>query len=333
MLKKILLLLCLFSLLLCTFGAAYAATVSMDAGEKILLHNVSPWYVANDVWLKTSQPTETDENGNLFISIDDFRTIFRCNISYNYEDLSIFTQHKGREIWQGLSTPVMFVDGLPYPNPAPYISSQSGLVMIPAEPYASVFGYRGTYVKTEDYAPGKLELTLPPHLFTISHIEVNQAMQMVIVYGTDAAGTTIPLKHFVCSTGIAPHVTPNGEFRARPLTYSNNHGPWYYFVDSKCWILYCTQISGNICFHSIPFNDYGTETLSQSGYAAIGKMASHGCIRLMVEDARFIWENCKGVPVIISDGFYDETLSGIKEGILRNRPAYADYVKSLQGNY
>ncbi len=332
MLKKIVLSFCIFLLSLCALGAD-AASVSLDAGETITLHNASPWYIANDAWLQTMQMTEADENGILYISVEDFRTIFRCNISYNYDDLSIYVQHKGREIWQGLFTPVMFVDGIPYPNPAPYISSQSGNVMIPAEPYASVFGYKGTYIKSADYAPGKLLLELPPHVFTISHIEVNKTMQMVTVFGKDAVGTVMPLKYFLCSTGAPLELTPNGNFTARPLTYSKNHGPWYYFADSKCWVLYCTQISGNICFHSIPFNTYGVDSLSSSGYAAIGEIASHGCIRLMIEDARFIWENCKDIPITISDGFYDETLATIKKGILHNRPAYTDYVESLRGSY
>ena len=53
----------------------------------------------------------------------------------------------------------------------------------------------------------------------------------------------------------------------------------------------------------------------------------------MIEDARFIWENCGGVPVTITNGFYDETLQSIKEQLLRARPDYSAYVEELVKNY
>jgi len=120
---------------------------------------------------------------------------------------------------------------------------------------------------------------------------VNMTMQLVTVCGTDELGATVPLKYFLCSTGSPVSLTPNGTFYARPLSYTSAQNPWYYFSLHNCWVLYCTQISGNICFHSLTFNQYGANSLSQSAYKALGNPASHGCIRLLVEDAKFIWEN------------------------------------------
>ncbi len=313
-----------------------AATVT-DSGANIVFHVNSPWYIYDGAWMEASHIAELHqpENalGGLFVSINDFRSIFKCRITYNYDDLSIHVMHEGREIWQGLNTPVMFVDNQPYPNPAPYISSVGGDVMIPVEPYASVFGYKGTFTTPPTYAPGQLALTIPSKIYTIDRIEINKAMQMVIVHGTDALGSSKPLRYFLCSTGAPVDITPNGTFTARPLTYTTSGNPWYYFALSSCWVLYCTQIQGNICFHSIPFNQYGAGTLSSSGYAALGNPASHGCIRLMIEDAKFIWENCRGVSVEISDGFYDETLQSIKTQLLNARPSYGAYVEELKTTY
>lgn len=320
-------------LLIFTALPASAASVVRESGWSVVLHADSPWYIFDDEWYEASHSFEKDEYGNLFISVNDFRAIFRCNLTYSYEDCSIYLTQDGREIWQGLNTPVMFVDKVAYPNPAAYISSVGGDVMIPAEPYASVLGYTGTFSSSPDYAPGKLSLLLPSNEYTISRLEVNKAMQMVTVYGTNAVGITKPLKYMVCSTGNPTSLTPNGTYYARPLTYAKAGDPWYYFSLHNCWILYCTQVIGDVCFHSVTFNQRSTGSLSQSAYNNLGNAASHGCIRLMVEDARFIWENCGGVPIVISDGYYDDTLQSVKQQLLRSRPSYSDYVASLYGNY
>lgn len=324
--------LCLAVILLCTCLPVSAATIK-EGGAQIVLHANSSWHIADGEWTPSTHVIEMDENKNLFISINDFRAFFKCKLTYSYEDFSIFVQHEGREIWQALNTPVMFVDNIPYPNPAPYISPDGGDVMIPAEPYASVFGYKGEFVSLPSYAPGQLNLTLPQREYKITHIDVNKTMQLVTVCGTDELGATVPLKYFLCSTGNPVSLTPNGTFYARPLSYTSAQNPWYYFSLHNCWVLYCTQISGNICFHSLTFNQYGANSLSQSAYKALGNPASHGCIRLLVEDAKFIWENCRGIPVHISDGFYDETLNSIKSQLQLARPSYNEYVSSLVNNY
>lgn len=325
-------LLLLALLLLMGFLPVSAAPIE-EGGGSVILHADSPWYILDGEWLPASHAVEKDALGNFYISIEDFRAIFKCKLTYNYADLSIYLEHEGREIWQGLGTPVMFVDKNPYPNPAAYISAEGGDVMIPAEPYASVLGYKGCFEVLPSYAPGQLTLTLPKDSYMPSYVEVNKAMQMVLVYGKDDAGNTKVLRHFLCSTGNPVSLTPNGTFYMRPLTYRTQGNPWYYFPLHDCWVIYCTQISGNICFHSLTFNQYAASSLSQTAYKALGDAASHGCIRLMIEDAKFIWENCAGLPVIISDGYYDETLASIKNQLLLARPAYADYVKELMQNY
>ncbi len=323
----------LLAILLLFTSLPVSATAFKEGGGNVILHADSPWFILDGEWVMGAHAVEKDAYGNFFISLQDFRAFFKCQLSYNPSDSSVFLQHEGRELWQGLNTPVLFVDTLPYPNPAAYLSAASGEVMIPAEPYASVLGYHGVFSISPDYAPGQLSLTLPPREYKLSHIEMNKEMQMVIVYGKDHLGTVKALKHFLCSTGNPSSLTPNGTFYARPLTYSATGNPWYYFGLHNCWVLYCTQLTGNICFHSLTFNQYAASSLSKTAYQALGHPASHGCIRLMIEDARFIWENCGGVPVTITNGFYDETLQSIKEQLLRARPDYSAYVEELVKNY
>ncbi len=313
-------------------ASAMAAETIYESGANIIIHADSPWYIYDGQWTEGAQKTEKDEYGMLFMSISEFSSVFNIPVHYNSEDKSIYVLHDGREIWQGLDTPVMFVDKLPYPNPAAYLS-ETGEVMIPLEPYASVFGYRGVFSTSEAYAPGQIEFTHPAKVYTIESIDVNKAMQMVTVFAKDGNGNIRPIRHFLCSTGAPLSLTPNGTFTAKPLTYGAAVDPWYFFSLNNCWILYCTQLTGNICFHSVPFNGFGAATLSSSGYHAMGNPASHGCIRLLIEDAKYIWENCKNVPVTISDGFMDENLSAIKQNLQANRPSYTDYVAELMKTY
>ncbi len=323
----------LFFSFLMLFPCAVSADQTItESGANIIVHADSPWYIYDGAWTEGTLKTEKDEYGNIFISASDFSAIFGIPVHFNSEDKSIYVLCEDREIWQGLDTPVMFVDKLPYPNPAAYLS-ETGALMIPVEPYASVFGYIGVFSVSEEYAPGQIEFTHPGKVYTIDRIDVNKAMQMVTVFKKDGNGNISPLRHFLCSTGAPLSLTPNGTFYAKPLTYGAAVDPWYFFSLNNCWILYCTQLTGNICFHSVPFNGFGASTLSQSGYQAMGNPASHGCIRLLIEDAKYIWENCKNVPVTISDGFYDDSLAAIKEGLQAARPTYRDYVAELQKSY
>lgn len=50
--------------------------------------------------------------------------------------------------------------------------------------------------------------------------------------------------------------------------------------------------------------------LKTGSYTGLGKRASHGCIRLMVDDAKWIYDNCgKGTEVVIYEGEEDEELT------------------------
>ena len=56
---------------------------------------------------------------------------------------------------------------------------------------------------------------------------------------------------------------------------------------------------GGILFHSITFNSHKGHSGSVS---SLGRKASHGCIRLSIEDAKWIYDNCPmGTTVVIQD--------------------------------
>ena len=57
---------------------------------------------------------------------------------------------------------------------------------------------------------------------------------------------------------------------------------------------YCTQIVGDILFHSVPYmENYNSASLEYWEYDKLGQDVSLGCVRLKVEDAKWIFDNCE----------------------------------------
>lgn len=116
-------------------------------------------------------------------------------------------------------------------------------------------------------------------------IKVNKQASCVTVY----KGET-PIRAMVCSAGES---TPEGTF--------NIDNKWYWLMLVKGqYGRYCSQISGDYLFHSVPYNSMDIFDLDTQMYNDLGTLCSHGCIRLTVEDARWIYENCpSGTQVTI----------------------------------
>lgn len=128
------------------------------------------------------------------------------------------------------------------------------------------------------------------------YIMVNRAQSTVTVYGLDGSGYyTVPVKAMVCSTGRSGHATPTG-------TYSiGGRWTWVHMFDNS-YGQYCTQIRGNILFHSVCYTRKDPSTLITSEYNGLGAPASLGCVRLQTIDAKWIYENCaQGTKVTVYD--------------------------------
>lgn len=117
----------------------------------------------------------------------------------------------------------------------------------------------------------------------------------VVILEWTGEGYTKQAKMFVCSTGAPATPTAHGTFQA-----VGQINPWYYMPNSNVWVQYAFQISGNYFFHSVLFHSMGSATPTSSSVASLGRNVSHGCIRLSVADAQWIYENCTpGMTVII----------------------------------
>lgn len=120
---------------------------------------------------------------------------------------------------------------------------------------------------------------LPPPAPGETWVEVSLAEQKVRVFnGRDV------VREMPASTGVADSPTPAGSFRLE------NRGEWFfsekyrqggwYWVSFKDWGVYL--------FHSVP-TDREKRIIPEEA-TLLGVPASHGCVRLALEDARWVYE-------------------------------------------
>jgi len=94
----------------------------------------------------------------------------------------------------------------------------------------------------------------------------------------------------LCSTGIDASPTPTGIYQAHGRTGGENNGEWYYFEEFDCYAKWAYRIVGGIMFHSVVYSPQ--KKLRKSTVEKLGTKASHGCIRLEVKHAKWIYDNC-----------------------------------------
>ena len=97
------------------------------------------------------------------------------------------------------------------------------------------------------------------------------------------------IKEFPSSTGIEGKETPKGIFSV------TNRGEWFFSEEFQQGGKYWVQFMGDYLFHSLPFDETQTNILDYT----IGEPSSHGCIRLKVEDAKWLYDNIANDTKII----------------------------------
>ena len=123
-------------------------------------------------------------------------------------------------------------------------------------------------------------------------VTVDRVNGVMTVYNSNR---TIPVKSIRVSVGLPETPTPVGTFR---LSRSARWQP----LMGNSWGQYGTHVTGNVLVHSVPGGSPDVYALPAGFYNMLGEPASHGCIRVCVADAKWVYENCNGSAITIFDG-------------------------------
>jgi lipoprotein-anchoring transpeptidase ErfK/SrfK len=149
---------------------------------------------------------------------------------------------------------------------------------------------------TEAYSHALTTIISPSNINTLNIesdtsylINVNIKNQKTYIYKGKADNWQL-VRTCPCSTGIVGEDTPSGSFSIK------EKGDWFFSEKYDEGGKYWTQITGDILFHSVPFAKDKNRILDYT----LNKPLSHGCIRLSIDDAKWIYNNIpKGSKVII----------------------------------
>lgn len=102
------------------------------------------------------------------------------------------------------------------------------------------------------------------------------------------------IREMICSGGTPDEPTLLGTFNLE------NRGSWFYSERFKEGATYWVRITEQYLFHGIPRNKEWE--IIQEELDKLGGPASHGCIRLSEDDAKWFYDNVPdGTTVIIHD--------------------------------
>ena len=127
-------------------------------------------------------------------------------------------------------------------------------------------------------------------------IKVNRVCNCVTIYGINKDGDyDIPYKTMTCSTGLYKENTPLGTY------YISDKYDWRMMIDGS-FAQYAVRFNGGVMFHSIPYYSMNKGDMEWEEYNKLGENASLGCVRLQIEDVKWIFDNCPiGTKVYVYD--------------------------------
>ena len=146
-------------------------------------------------------------------------------------------------------------------------------------------------------------------------ITVDVKNQIVHVYGRDEQGEyTVVVRQMLCSTGKVGTPSPVGDW-----VLNGRKAKWCVFPKWGDYARYWTRINSSVAFHSPIYRSVSNTDMKVSSYNKLGQRASHGCVRLTVADAKWIYDNVPaGVVVSIVENLpVDEEL---KRALLDEKP-------------
>lgn len=128
--------------------------------------------------------------------------------------------------------------------------------------------------------------------------------KVVLAYTLDDDGNyTVPVRYMLCSCGASATPTPTGTYKMESYRLR-----YELFAHTPSWAQYWSIITGRIYFHSILYTSDNAKDYTTTSWNNLGSAVSHGCVRLTVPDARWIWYNvAPGTTIEIRKGSSDDT--------------------------
>ena len=150
------------------------------------------------------------------------------------------------------------------------------------------------------------------------YIKINNQMNVVTIYQKDSKGQyTVPVKAMICSIGTA---TPTSG------VYKTSDKYTWRLLQGNVYGQYAVRITGHILFHSVPYTYAEKYTLEWWEYDKLGTKASLGCIRLTVQDAKWIFDHCpKGTQV---EFYYDSDPGPLGKPTAKKISSYSEELKN-----
>lgn len=140
---------------------------------------------------------------------------------------------------------------------------------------------------------------------------VDLRWHVIMAYRKDSDGKyTIPVRYMLCASGANATPTPTGTFKMPAYRVRNS-----IFRNTNSYAQYWSLITGRIYFHTTLYSSLDASDYSVASWNAMGTNVSHGCIRMTVPDARWIYYNCApGTVVEIRSGSSnDKETAAIRE--------------------
>ena len=151
---------------------------------------------------------------------------------------------------------------------------------------------------------------------------VDRLNQIVRAYTYDENGQyTILVREMICSTGTSRYATPLGT-----TIMPKKRARWGYFPTWDSHAQYLTRIDSANAFHSVLYYQADETQLAVQSFEDLGTPASHGCVRLYVGDAKWIYDNCEaGTIITVYEGEYNPEYTmtlrrSLNTETLRERP-------------
>ena len=125
-------------------------------------------------------------------------------------------------------------------------------------------------------------------------LAVDITNQITRAYTYDEQGNySVLVREMICSTGTTKNPTPLGT-----TVMPKSRARWGYFPTWGSHAQYLTRIDSANAFHSVLYSHPNEKSLATSSFDALGTRQSHGCVRLTVSDAKWIYDNCEAGTLI-----------------------------------